>query len=288
MTSPLYGNQYSKKFNATFYMKPYTAATTKPATAALALSTLDGVAAVNTFTTDAAIDGDYIVASSPTNAYCIWIDENGTGTGKPTAPTGCTAYLSVTVATADLTDPDVIGAAITTAVNTTQDLTAAYTTATNSLVITAVQGGTRVLASSIAGVATPGSWAVTDTFGTGDWMKIGGVAEDFSFEPAPNEIRDSAGNKITTYEDMDISYELMNVNQRNFDILKALNRTQVSIAVMDKSSTTYPKIFCLDDLTLNVSFTPSGDTARIPIMLSKRTEDIISGSYYWTYDTDLV
>jgi hypothetical protein len=288
MTSPLYGNQYSKKFNATFYMKPYTAATTKPATAVLALSTLDGTAAVNTFICDGVIDGDYIVASSPTNGYCIWIAGAGSDTNKPTAPTGCTAYLKVSVATLDLDTEDVVGAAIAAVVNTTDDLTATYTAGTNTLVITAVQGGARVLASSIAGVATAGSWAVTDTAGVGSWMKIGGVAEDFSFEPAPNEIRDSTGNKITTYEDMDISYELMNVNQRNFDILKALNRSQVSIAVMDKSSTSYPKIFCLDDLTLNVSFTPSGDTARIPIMLSKRTEDVISGSYFWTYDTDLV
>ena len=178
-----------------------------------------------------------------------------------------------------------------TAINTTDDLTASYASGTNALTVTAVQGGTRRLAASVGtAVVTGASWAVAPTAstGTGDWMKIGGVAEDFSFEPAPNEIRDSVGNKITTYEDMDISYELMNVNQRNFDILKALNKTQVSIAVMDKSSTSYPKIFCLDDLTLNVSFTPSGDTARIPIMLSKRTEDIISGSYFWTYDTDLV
>jgi hypothetical protein len=285
MTSPLYGNQYSKKFNATFYMKPYTAATTKPATAVLALSTFDGVRAIDTFTIGAAANGDYIVASSPTNAYCVWINVDGSGT-KPSSPVGCTAYLPVTVATAALSTVDTIGAAIAAAINTTDDLTATYTSAGAALVVTAVQGGARVTAA--AEYCTAVAWAVSAGVGSGDWMKIGGVAEDFSFEPAPNEIRDSAGNKITTYEDMDISYELMNVNQRNFDILKALNRSQVSIAVMDKSSTSYPKIFCLDDLTLNVSFTPSGDTARIPIMLSKRTEDVISGSYFWTYDTDLV
>ena len=290
--SPLYGNQYSKKFNATFYVKPYTTAFSKPATAAAALTAFDRTAGVNTFTCDAVVDGDYIVVSSATNSYCVWIDADGAGTGKPTAPSGCTAYLSVTVATGDLSTVDTVGAAIATAINTTQDLTATYTAATDTLVVTAVQGGTEAVAASIANVGDGGAtdnWAVTNTTpGAGDWMKIGGVSEDYTVEPSPNEIRDTVGNKIVTYEALDINFSFMNLDQRNIDILKDYNRTQVSIAIVDKTNTSYPKIYCVNDLTFNVSLNPSGDTANAPIMLSKRVEDTLSGTYFWTYNTDLV
>lgn len=292
MTSPLYGNQYSKKFNATFYIKPYTVAFTKPATAVAALAALDGVAASDSFVFKAAqafADGDYIVVSSPVNAYCVWIAENGADTEKPASPAGCTAYLKVTVATADLADTSVTVPAIVAAINTTEDIVASVTLSTDyTMLAVATQGGTRVTAARIDVATLTSGTEVTAGVGSGDWMKLGGIMEDYSVEPSPNEIRDTTGNIIVTYEDVDITFSLMNVDQRNFDILKGINKTQVSIVIMDKSVSTDPKLYCVNDLTLNASFNPSGDTATIPLKLAKRVTDALAGTSFWTYNVDLI
>jgi hypothetical protein len=294
--SPLYGNQYSKEFLANFYIKAYTTDVTKPADAATALSTFDGVAAVSVFdftgiiTGTGVADGDYLVVHLPTNTYGLWVSTDGVGT-KPSAAmiaSGCTAFLEVSITTANLTDADAIQTAFVTAINTTKEMTATYAAATDLMTITAVQGGA-TLADSVTIAATGEITASATGFslGTGDWMKIGGVEEGYTVETAPVEIKDTVKNTIVTSEDVTINFRFMNVNERNIAILKAINRTQVSIAIVDKSNTSLPKIYCINDLTYNASLNPAGSTAGMDQKLSKGVEDSLEGTDFWTYDTDL-
>lgn len=284
MTSPLYGNQHSKKFNADFFIKTYSSDVTRPATAAAALTEFYGTPATFTLdmlTTPAVPEADqYVVIPTPSQVYCVWLSVAGAGT-KPPAPAECTAYLEANTATLAV---DVVGNALATAINTTDEATASYDSTTDVLTVTAVQGGTTV----------SGSTNITDAIftetvaGVGDWAKIGGVAEDYSVEVSPNEIRDTKGNVIVTYEDVDVNFEFMNVDERNIAIMKAFNRTQTSIALVDNTNSASPKIYAMNDLTFNATLTPAGDTARMPMKLSKRVEEALTGTSYWSYNADLV
>jgi hypothetical protein len=296
----LYGSQYASKFSAKLYIKPYTTAFAKPtgATVALqvaaALAALEGTAAVSTFIVDAmAVDGDYVIVSSPTNAYALYCDKDGAGAKRADVVTaaqaaGCSAVLAAVIATADMSDVDAIGVALAAAINTTDDLTATYTAGTNTLVATATRGGTRVLASSIAGVATPGTWAVTDTAGTGDWTPVGSIAEDYTVDTEAEELIDAEGNTITLYDTVTAEFRFLNLTQRNIDILKDYRGTRISMIIADLTDRAAPELYCINDLLFNVKITPAGDAKAAPIKLTKRIKNSLTGTYFWSYDTDVV
>lgn len=299
MIGTLYGNQASKKFKANFYIKEYTSATTKPTSTTLALaaaeaiSTFDGTAQVATYdfslidgvTTEVFVDGDYIVVPTPSQTYCVWINEAGIGT-KPPAPSGATAYLPVTVATLSLGDPDVVGAAMAVALEATYECQASYDSTSDILTVTNIQGGA-VSAASV-NLSTATETVTTGTPGVGTWMKVGGIAEDYSIDPAPNEIKDSVGNIIINEETLTVDFALMNVTQRNVAILKTYKGSQVSICLMDKSNPSYPRVYVVDDITFNPSLNPVGDTATMPIKLGKTVEDTLTGTSFWDYLVDYV
>lgn len=295
----LYGSQYASKFSAKLYIKPYTTAFTKPtgvtvaAQITAALAALEGTPAVSTFIVDAmAADGDYVIVSSPTNAYALYCDKDGAGAKRADVVTaaqgaGCTAVLAAVIAAADMSDVDAIGVALAAAINTTDDLTATYTAGTNTLVATATRGGTRVLASSI-GVDTPGAWAVTDTAGAGDWTPVGSIAEDYTVDTEAEELIDAEGNTITLYDTVTAEFRFLNLTQRNVNILKDYRGTRVSMVIADLSDRNAPEIYAINDLLFNVKITPAGDAKAAPIKLTKRVKNSLTGTDFWTYDTDVV
>lgn len=296
----LTGSTYVSKMSPKLYIKPYTTAYTKPvgtltkaSDIAKVFSELEGTAAVNTFVVDAAVDGDYIIASSPYNAYGIYIDKDGAGAKRATVQVaakaaGCTALLAVNVATADLTDVDVIGENIAAAVNLTDDLTATYTAGTNTLVITAWKGGARVAASSVAGIATVGAWAVTDTLGVGAWTEVGSLAEDFAVDTEAEEQLDAEGNTMSIHDTITAEFRFLNLTERNINILKAYRGAKVSMILADFTDRSLPILYCINDLIFNVRLAPAGDMASAPIKLTKRVRNSLTGTYFWTYNDDIL
>ena len=200
--------------------------------------------------------------------------------------------MAATVATADIADVDAVGVAFAAAINTTDDLTAAYTSGTDTLVITATRGGKRVLASAVTGISTgtpaPGAWAVTDTLGVGDWTPVGSIAEDYTVDTEAEELIDAEGNTITLYDTVTAEFRFLNLTQRNIDILKDYRGTRISMVIADLTDRAAPELYCINDLLFNVKITPAGDAKAAPIKLTKRIKNSLTGTYFWSYDTDVV
>jgi len=298
----LNGSVYASKFSPDLYIKNYTTPFTKPTgvTRALqiaaALAAFEGVAAVNTFTfaaTQVFVDGDYMIVSSPTNAYCMYIDMDGAGAARAatlvTATSlGCTALLAVSVATANLGTIGIAGVAMAAAINGTDDLTATYTAGTYILAATATRGGVRVLASSVDGIATPGTTAVEDTFGTGDWTPIGSIDEDYSVDTESEEKKGAKGETIVLFDRVTAEFSFLNLTQRNVDILKTYRGKSISMALVDLTDRDLPEIYCINDMIFNVKITPAGDAKSAPIKLTKQVKNSLTGTQFWSYESDTI
>lgn len=296
----LTGSTYVSKMSPKLYIKPYTTAYTKPvatltkaADIAKALSEFEGTAAIATVVCDAVVDGDYIIIASPYNAYAIYVDKDGAGAKRAdvkvaAAAAGCTALLAVTIATADISDVDAIGAAFTAAINATPDLNASYTTGTDTMVVTAWKGGARLMASSIAGVATPAAWAVTDTAGVGAWTEVGALADDYSVGIESEEMLDAEGNTMFICDTVTSEFRFLNLTERNVEILAGYKGTKISMVLADFTDRSLPVLYCINDLLFNVSLSPAGDVSSAPIKMTKRVKNSLTGTYFWTYNDDTV
>jgi len=300
----LTGSEYVSKMSPKLYIKPYTTAFTKPTgltkalAAAAALTAFEGTKATSTFLFKAAqalADGDFIVVSSPYNAYAVYADDDGAHAAHATVVTnasaaGCTALLPVTIATADLTDMAVCVPAIVAALNTTDDLTASFTVATDyTMVVVAVKGGVRKVASAVSGITTLTSGTiVTDALEVGDWTEIGSCADDYAVGVEANEVEGMEGESLRINDKITAEFRFLNLTERNIDILKTFDGTKVSFALVDATDRDLPEIYCVNDILFNAGIAPAGDMKNAPLKLSKRVKKSLTATYFWSFDNELL
>ena len=286
---PIFGQDAINSMNSDVYMR-ITDGTflTQGATAVLTKGMLNGTVGVYTATFPdsddagtAAYDGNYFLISSVANTFCVWFKESISSVTKPIV-SGSTAYVQITY-TADAT-----GAQMATLIYNAMSRLADFAIIKDSdeLEFTCTQGGLCDIP-DVAGMSTVDTVALTftSTAGIGDWAKIGWVAEGIELKPEPVKVTNSAKEEGTISYDVPMSFNLMNVTKRTWQIIRdEYNNRNCDFAFMSPKSAKCPVVLVYD-MPLDAVLSPfDGEYLQIMCSGKQNYDDLDTYIDLWTHE----
>jgi hypothetical protein len=278
MQAPYYGSKNVSKMNTPAYIQLWNGtATAEPASKSAAIALFEGTTkskAVYTPTSDGDWKtGEYITFSTPQNKYCFY---------HTSLPSPLLSDVDVYVAATPAAETKVgYIAAMLAACEKIEDIVFSSVAGVSWTLEALLNGATE----SVAEESTTGV-AVSNTPGVGAWGKIGKLADDLSFEPTSTTTPTSEGDDIQTQVENTITFNLINVNARSWEIIdNDFNNKAVNVAFMDQTDDELP-VVVINNFICTATFNPFGETKSIQIVLKKRTRKSSTYVKFWDFSFD--
>jgi len=251
------------------YIQPWDGnVTTEPLTKTAAISLIAGGKSKETVTPPiASTGGDYNIFNTPQNRYCFYV----------TTPPSATLY-DVAVPVTAWVDAASGVANIVAAAKKQVDIAVSYDDTTVTL--EAMVGGLCNV-NTESGDSFPLSVLVT---GSGNWGKIGKLADDLAVTPESIIVVDSEKEENQVGAKFTVEFNLISVSARALKILKTdWNNKKVNIAFIDETNDEYP-MFILHNQTLTIlPDIMNRDGAKINFKATKQYKDWDTYIKYWDF-----